>query len=475
TLLNSTCLVSTELDEPANCTAPIAGLAATDPAAYSFRYLFEPDGGHSYFLLNATDMFSFFAGEVSGGEYWGLFPSPSPGPDPVPLLTLVTQPDGCGSIAVGGSLHSLVDTVPLPRGAYSVAFDPCAGTTLQSVETLGAVFYDALNATMTVRGNGVLLANFSSTVVLPRYGVLFGSSIACSGIVFNGSSESAGVTSMVFAGAYLLLVQGCDNVRFVGWAVAGGVSVANSTGSPTELLVQYNGTVTAEYVPLTPPPAIVAVAFGISPSTCGPLMFGAMSVTNGEQTDLAVGRYNVSAPDCAGRSFSGWSASSGISLGSILVAATTASLSSAASLTATYSTPVAGAEVVAVGVDPASCGGVVGIDGIFYSNSTVADLAPGSHQLSALPCSGESFQSWDPSGSVQVTGSTLTITGIGSLTAAYTPNTNTSGGGPGNSSSGTTPLEAELSWAAVGAVVGAVVALAVAIVYYRRTPPPAAE
>lgn len=70
TLLNSTCLVATNLDEPAQCTTPFASLEQKYPTRYHYRYVYVPTGIHTLDILDPLDMLAFFAGTVPTGVYW---------------------------------------------------------------------------------------------------------------------------------------------------------------------------------------------------------------------------------------------------------------------------------------------------------------------------------------------------------------------------------------------------------------------
>jgi len=69
TMVNSTCLVSARLDEPASCTTPFAALAAASPQQYVYRYIFEPTAPHSLDDLNGLDMIHFFLNPTSSGTF----------------------------------------------------------------------------------------------------------------------------------------------------------------------------------------------------------------------------------------------------------------------------------------------------------------------------------------------------------------------------------------------------------------------
>jgi len=84
TFLNATCAVASALDEPANCTSPLADLAAANPGEYGFRYVYVLGGGHTLQNLDAADMFAYWSGQKPTGIYWAEVPNPVPSPGPPP-------------------------------------------------------------------------------------------------------------------------------------------------------------------------------------------------------------------------------------------------------------------------------------------------------------------------------------------------------------------------------------------------------
>lgn len=74
TFVNSTCLTSTTLGEPANCTTPFWSLVKLHPALFSFRFVWEPTGRHGMVSLPVTDFFDFLAGTVPPAFLSATFP-----------------------------------------------------------------------------------------------------------------------------------------------------------------------------------------------------------------------------------------------------------------------------------------------------------------------------------------------------------------------------------------------------------------
>lgn len=160
TLVNRTCLVVVALGEPKACTLPLATLSALYPAKYNFRYLFEPNGPHDYYVMNATDMFAYFLGQRSSGIFWGTWPVPQPRAPPEPLLAIATLPLGCGSVTVGGLSHRTGSTFALAPGSYNVSFAPCGSRTVSWVHTSGGAVYNTGTARLSVTSSGSLAVKF---------------------------------------------------------------------------------------------------------------------------------------------------------------------------------------------------------------------------------------------------------------------------------------------------------------------------
>ncbi len=161
TLVNRTCLVTRVYAEPNSCTFPLSTLAALYPAKYSYRYIFEPNGPHDYYVMNATDMFGYFTGTEPTGTFWGTWPIPQARNPPQPLVVVATRPLSCGSVSIGGHGYRTGDTVPLSVGTYPVSFAPCGSKTVFSVHGSGGVHYSSSGSSVSVSASGALVVKFS--------------------------------------------------------------------------------------------------------------------------------------------------------------------------------------------------------------------------------------------------------------------------------------------------------------------------
>jgi pimeloyl-ACP methyl ester carboxylesterase len=458
TVLDSTCLVESSLGEPANCTIPLAALRAEDPADYSYRYVFEPNGIHDYALLNATDMFEYFSGQLPPGEFWGYFPDPTLIPPPTPLITLVTEPTGCGSVAVNGTPLPSLETVAAGPGYVPLTIQPCEGTAVGGVTAAGGVYYDSSNGTVDVLSSGSILVQFAA----PEDRVQFATDSACGSILFGGTPEAANESVLTPPGSYLVSAEPCDGHTFSSWAASGDIELGNSSAATTTVNVTGGGTLTVGYVENPVPTPTVAVTVDSAPGSCGPLLLGGSAVGSGSVIDIATGVYALGAPACTGYAFVAWSESGGAVVAS-QTAETSVSISSAGTVTAVYAALAVGELTVLVSVSPAACGPTVQVGEGFYGNASLIALEPGNYEVAAAPCAGFEFQGWTTSGGVSVTGNSLGIDANGSVGASYVPDNGSLGGTTGGGGGASVTTEAE--WLLLGTGIGLVAAglLAVAV------------
>ncbi len=81
TVITSSCETAASTHEPAQCSTPIAQLAAGSPGEFDCRYVYEPTAPHTFDQLNGPDLLDFFRGSAGNGTYTaplGGTPSPDP-------------------------------------------------------------------------------------------------------------------------------------------------------------------------------------------------------------------------------------------------------------------------------------------------------------------------------------------------------------------------------------------------------------
>jgi pimeloyl-ACP methyl ester carboxylesterase len=418
TTLQTTCLVATQIGEPTNCTLPLEALYAADPTNYSYRFVYEQNGVHSYRQVNVTDMLNFFRGSAPSGPFVGTFPDPVVTEPAVPLVSLVTQPFSCGTVAWNGTSLPDGNTLTVPRGSYPVAASPCPGYRFSGFVGRGGVGYDALTGSANVVGSGALVAEFAyaGSSTNASYSLTVSASNGCPSVSVNGSAVANGAQVTLSAGEYVAEAAPCAGWSFQSWSSTGGVRVWSPTDPTTGLTLSANGSLDANYLLLGPGDTLQVF---VSPPSCGSVFINGSAQGNGSIRNLPPGSYSLVAPACAGYVFAGWSFSGGVTaVGTGAV--TTLVVSSDGTLTAIYATSAGSVpDLLAFSVSPTWCGAVISVNGGLYSNGASAGLVPGTYDLAALNCTGAEFQGWSTSGGAAVSGTMLIVSGNGTLGAQY--------------------------------------------------------
>ena len=464
-LLQTSCLYVAAYDEPSNCTNPLAVYAATDPANYSFRFIYEANAIHDYLQVNATDLFSYFAGSVGPGLFVGKYPVPTPTLPPLPLVTLATVPFACGTIGINGVPYPNGFTLSLPPINFSVTASACTGRTLASITTTGGVTYNAATGSISVSGNGAVVARFSTSPT-SRAIVQFLAASPCPFGTLNGTVVPVGSGLSLALGTYAIAAGTCPGKAFTDWVTTGSVSVGARISASTSLTVAGNGSVAPTYA--VPPPAPVSVQISIYPSNCGPLSVNGTQLSSNQSVSLYDGSYPLLAPSCTGAAFAGWTSAGGVST-SGSGPTTELIVSGPGTITAVYTLLVASVDSVTFHVSPVACGAAIVVDGIAYAEGDVALLARGDHTLGTRSCTNYTFQSWSSTGGAIPSALSLVVAGNGSVSATFV---SSGGGGPpatSTNTSGVNWLGSPWLWGAVGAAGGAAVT-GVAMAWRARRP-----
>jgi DNA-binding beta-propeller fold protein YncE len=228
------------------------------------------------------------------------------------------------------------------------------------------------------------------------------------------------------------------------------VSVADSAGatrsaSTTLTVLGASASVTFE------------VDFSISPVRCGPITVGGTAYANGSVGKFVVGSYPMSVASCSGtRSYEVQGD------GNVTANASTLTVAGNGSVDLVYALATLEHFVVRVIVTPSPCASSVLVNGTDEGPNTTVLLAAGTYPISAAVCVGQLLV-WNASGGVGVTGSSILVSGNGTLTATYHP--------AGGTSSPLAPSPIELLVLAVVVLIAALVGGFV-IARRRRSPPP---
>ncbi len=458
-LLQTSCLYISGWNESPSCTTPLAAYAALDPANFSFRYVYEPNGVHDYSQLNATDLFAFFSGSVGPGLYTGLYPVPTPVAPRVPLVTLVTSPFSCGTVSVNGVPYPNGFTLSLPAGSYNVTATPCVGYATTSISTGGGVRYNAASATVAVGASGSVVARFTTTTPGPANATVeFLAPGSCPFGTLDGVTVSPNTARSLALGTYAIAAASCGTESFSRWVVAGGASVGAALSATTSLTVSGNGSVEPLYAPsLTE----ANVSVRVLPAGCGPLLVDGSQVGDGASLTMAPATVPLIAGSCSGYDFSDWIAEGGVAT-SGAGPSTQLVVSGSGSVAAVYTISTTLPFTVRFLVTPATCGAAILVDGVAYANGTRGLLPAGPHTLSGASCVGESFGAWTATGNVSASGVSLVVSGNGTLAVSYNPDLSRPAPGANNSSSGNGWLGSAWLWGPLGVAAGAALALSIA-------------
>jgi pimeloyl-ACP methyl ester carboxylesterase len=160
-VLNQTCNVRTDINEPAQCTNPLLALETISPKSYDIRYLYNSTGAHGVSEINGKDLFAFFLGKVGTGVYW-VDALGNPIPAPTPVVNFATQPNQCGKIRFGSTNFTYgTFTMAGTSGTHNLRAGGCSGHPTVVITVLGNATYNATAHAVTVTGNASILATFS--------------------------------------------------------------------------------------------------------------------------------------------------------------------------------------------------------------------------------------------------------------------------------------------------------------------------
>lgn len=456
TILDRSCFVSAALYEPANCTQPLTVLHDLDPANYSYRYIFEPNGPHSYYLLNATDMFRFFLGEAPNGTYDGTYPVPIPEAPSPPLVTLIAQPTACGGVTLSGVPFSTDMSYPMTPGFYPIRAIACPGLGDVNLSTVGAVAYTSSNGTLRVVGSGAFIVRYRP-LYPAEYPVQIAASYPCDAVGLNGSFPGSGSTLRLAAGIYPIQAGGCGAHEFSRWIVSSNLSVANATSAISLLTVDGGGRLLANYSEVLPL-AVVPVSIGIDPPFCGPVMLAGIYESNGTEVYLPPGPYAAVAPACPGATFGGWSTAGAITLIGT-GAEVTVRVTGGASLVAVYSPLLPPWFEVAIEGGPVGCAYPVVLDGAGLPSGGTVLVTPGFHSLSAGVCAGFVFSGFSAFGGASLASGEIEVSDNATLQLHFLPDPaagSTIPGGPPASAAGPSTVSMETELLAAIGVAGAI-------------------
>ena len=360
-------------------------------------------------------------------------------------VTFDTEPVACGSITFNTLNYTTGQKVTLPAGTYTATANPCIGYRLMGWANGGSsgisISGSGSSVSVTISASGTLFSQFQAP---PQTSLSFqtGPMNCGASILFAGSVMTDSTTfHSVSPGTYNLSAVPCTGTgwTFAGWADGplGGVtfgSVAAASTTVTFNSTATTPTITANFINANPH----VITFVNGPYGCGSDVFSGMQEVTGSTASVASGgsyQYHIFADPCVNfGTANGWG-------GPLWGVGGSSSLSVAGGQSATVTETGNGTlfatfysnELVPLSfaTGPTACGTIY-VDGAGFVNSNgfPGGPTPGVYNLTAVPCGGFSFSSWNfgasPGISVKnprAAQTLLTVTTGGTITANFTSST----------------------------------------------------
>jgi hypothetical protein len=165
-------------------------------------------------------------------------------------------------------------------------------------------------------------------------------------ITFSSNTYTNGQSAQYQVNTYTVTANVPSGYTFSSWSTSGGVSVTSPSSASTIATVSSAGSITANFVIVT---TQYAITFYTNPNNIGSITFSGTTYTNGQSGQYQAGQYSVTANAPQGYQFSSWSTTGGVS-----ITGSTATVSSAGSITANFQVPALPTLSVQVTANPSS-------------------------------------------------------------------------------------------------------------------------
>ena len=374
-------------------------------------------------------------------------------PVAVATVDLSASPGYCGALQIGGQDYSLPGAPQLREGNYTLAAPSCTPTlSFGRWSTTGAVTVDnasAATTTLRIGGNGSLAMEYYGPLRIAIQPAT-GGRVSIDGVDYRDGAEVN-----LSLGAHPLRAIPTPWSAFVSWTLVGGLQViSNAT-----LEVAMAGWLTATFR------AVPYATVRLLPTSCGSVSVDGRSVTSGMTVPIgggapAAAASTVVAPNCtaAGELFHRWQVTGNFTVGNVTATNTTLTGIGNGTLTAVY---VAGYPVE-WSVEPVGAA-VIYLNGTPVPTNGSRLLAAGTYGITAMLTADRTGaeMTWNTTGSVEVSGATLTVGGPGAVRLSVS--------GP-SVSNGTAPPwgSGSWTWVLLGAGGAALVALGLVVRLRRR-------
>ncbi len=222
-------------------------------------------------------------------------------------VVFTIHPTTC-AIDFNGTSQSNASTGSYLAGTYAILANPCTNFAFHQWNASGGVTVQRPTSSggfANVTGGGALTAYYVwSGRPLGTGNVTFAiSPPSCGPVLFGGINENSGSTIQFTRGNYSADALVCAGYAFSKWSATGSLTLPTLGGNPTTVGVWGNGTLTATYTWVPPPPRYT-ISFQVAPSTCSPMSFNGSNKATGSSATFLGGRYTIHALPCTGETFS---------------------------------------------------------------------------------------------------------------------------------------------------------------------------
>jgi len=237
----------------------------------------------------------------------------------------------------------------------------------------------------------------------------------CGGININGTVYANNSVAHLQPGVYPVLAVGCYPYVFSQWTLSKGLTISPFGSISGSLEVSAGGSIAASWLYVRPPDTVQMFT---SPSLCGQVILNGSFYNSGATASPApLDGLSISLGylGCGGKVFAGWSVNGNFTILGGVSGVWSFIPHGNGSITANFVDSSQASSIIFY-TNPSTCGGVL-FEGAGYSNGVSISLLPGTYTVGGDPCPHYGLLSFSTTGGLSVSGSSLSVTGGGTITA----------------------------------------------------------